>query len=156
MVGVSESRFTDPVQVESTTYEIVRRTHEVPIEWFLIKNILIDADSYDRYLRFESSQKQTEAWSANCVEFDYEAERDPDGTGKSFRTNFTSPEDTKIWEYFRTGDLLDLLDYDQNTHEVVEITVSESGSSLLLTVQDRLPHVPRESLVDSTEDTECA
>lgn len=151
MVGVSDTRFTDPVRKESTTYEIVRRTHEIPLSWFLIRNVIIDADSYDHYLRFDSFQEKAEAWSANYAHFDYESERDSDGKGKFFRINCTSPENKERWLHFWTQDILDLLDYGQSTHEVAKITVGDSGDGLLLTVQERLPHLPKDASVDSVE-----
>ena len=151
MVGVSDTRFADPVREESTTYEIIRRTHEIPLDWFLVRNIVITDHTYEEYLMYEDLQRKSEGWSVNDVQFDYETERDPDGKGKFFRINCTSPENTERWLHFWTQDILDLLDYGQSTHEVAKITVDDSGDGLLLTIQERLPHLPKDASADSAE-----
>ncbi|WP_161781667.1 hypothetical protein [Halorubrum coriense] len=150
MTGVSDTGFTDPVQKELATYEVRRRTHEIPLDWFLVRKDLVWFTSYDRHLKSDGSREEAEQWSIKYAEFDYSASRVADGTGKPFRMYCTDPEGTERRIHFRTHRVLELLDYDRSSFEMIEIVANDSNRGVLVTVQERFSVVPNESGVGSS------
>ncbi|UHQ95081.1 hypothetical protein [Haloterrigena alkaliphila] len=63
--------------------------------------------------------------AVEAVDFDYERSR---------KTNWHS----------RTHYLLRLLNYDEDTYEVVAVTPTDERSDVLVTIQERLPHLSTE------------
>lgn len=139
----TEPHFTDPIEKERTTHNVERYTHRVPLDWFLVASGRIDAWTYEHYIENEQLfEANADDYSAEAVEFDYEREPNPDGTGKPFRVLLVAPEEDETKCYSRTHYLLWLLDYDEDTFEVVSITPADDRDAVLVMVQERLPHIP--------------
>ncbi|MFD1527404.1 MULTISPECIES: hypothetical protein [Halobacteriales] len=138
----TEHHYTEPVETEQTQFGIDRFHHLVPLDWFLVALFEIDAWSYEFFLNnrglFEESHR------AITVDFDYDVDRNPDGTGKPFHILFRDSEGKESKCYPRTHYLLRLLDYDEETYEVVELTPTDGHDSVNVVIQKRLPHIPRE------------
>lgn len=142
----TEPHFTDPVKQEQTTYTIDRYTHRVPVDWFLVSTRRIDAWSYEHYVANEHQfEDQAANYGVEAVDFDYESDPNHDGTGKPFSIVLSDAEGDEMTCYSRTHYLLRLLDYDEDTHEVVAVTPVDERDGVLVTIQERLPHVPVES-----------
>lgn len=140
-----EHHFTDPVKTEETTYSIDRYTHHVPLNWFLVVSGEIDADDYEFYVdKQDLFDENVEDYAVQAVEFDYDRERNSDGTGKPFHVIYSGSEGVEQKCYSRTHYLLWLLDYNDDTDEVVAVTPTDERDGVLVTVQERLPHIPKE------------
>lgn len=140
-----EPHFTEPSKVEQTSYTIERYVHQVPLDWFLVVSSEIDAWSYEQYLEnVDVYEKKSENYSVRAVDFDYQTEPNSDGTGKPFNIVLVDAEEEETKCYPRTHHLLRLLDYDEATYEVVAVTSSDERDGVLVTVQEHLPHVPKE------------
>ncbi|ELZ19710.1 hypothetical protein C475_22234 [Halosimplex carlsbadense 2-9-1] len=141
----TENHFTDPVEIRETAYNIERCIHLVPLDWFLVVSGEIHAWTYEHYLDNEQHfEKRGGQYSIDNVYFEYESEPNPDGTGKPFKMRVIDPNDDEIKCHPRTHYLIWLLDYDEESYEVVRIDPTEERDAVLVTIQERLPHVPRE------------
>jgi hypothetical protein len=135
-----EHHYTEPTRTEDTRFGTDRFYHRVPLDWFLVVSGEIDAWTYEFFLDhrglFESD------YSVVSVDFDYDVNRNPDGTGKPFHVLFCDFEGEKRKCYPRTHYLLRLLEYDEDTYEVVVVKPTDEHEGVLVAVQERLPHVP--------------
>ena len=139
----TEPHFTEPVKREQTTYTIDRYTHRVPVDWFLVAAGEIDAWTYEQYVANEQQfDEKTVNHAVETVDFDYEREPNHDGTGKPFSILFSDAKGDETNWYSRTHYLLRLLNYDEDTYEVVAVTQTDERGGVLVTIQERLPHLP--------------
>jgi hypothetical protein len=150
-----EHHFTEPVDVESTTFNTQRYIHCIPVNWLTATDPSYNLDTYEFYLENRDLfSDAVESHRVESVEFEYDQEPVPDGMGKPFRVNLvvTAHEEGgagrkagEEWtRYSRTHYLLWLLNYDEDVYEVVRITPTDERDGLLVFVQEILPHVPFE------------
>ncbi|WP_254832612.1 hypothetical protein [Haloglomus salinum] len=140
----TETHFTEPIRSEQTAYEIERFTHRIPLDWFLVLAAEIDAWTYEHYLENQDLFEYTnDDYTVIGVDFEYEAEPVNDGTGKPFRIDVAKPTGEELTCSPRTHYLLGLLDYDEETEEVVAVVSTNERDGVLVTVQERLPHIPK-------------
>lgn len=150
-----EHHFTEPVDVESTTFNTQRYIHYIPVNWLTATDPSYNLDTYEFYLENRDLfSDAVESHRVESVEFEYDQEPVPDGTGKPFRVNLvvTAHEEGgagrkagEEWtRYSRTHYLLWLLNYDEDVYEVVRITPTDERDGLLVFIQEILPHVPFE------------
>lgn len=141
----TETHFTEPVKSEQTSYSIDRHIHRVPLDWFLVVSGRIDAWNYEHYQdNKDLFGEKPEQYTVEAVDFDYETEPNSDGTGKPFHILFNTPEGNEKKCYPRTHYLIWLLNYDEDSHEVVAVTPTDERDGTLVTIQERLPHIPTE------------
>ncbi|MFC4451901.1 hypothetical protein [Halorussus aquaticus] len=147
----TEHHYTEPIETEHTGFGIDRFYHRVPLDWFLVVSGEIDAWSYEFFL--EKGNLFERDYSIVAVDFDYDVDRNSDGTGKPFHVLFCDSEGEERKCYPRTHYLLRLLEYDESIYEVVAVNPTDEYDGVLVAVQERLPHVP-DSSVDALEDTD--
>ena len=150
----TEHHFTEPAKTEETTYTDERYVHRVPANWFVATEPSYNLDAYERYVENPELYPDVERQRVKSVGFDYEADPVGDGTGKPYTVIFVTTEDEESsagrkagdeWtRHSRTAYLLGLLDYDEDDYEVVRIVPTDEGDGVLVTVQERLPHLPKE------------
>jgi len=141
----SEPHFVEPVKTENTTYRIERFTHRIPIDWFLIATGRIDAWHYEFFLENKSLfEDEVDRYSVKEVAFNYEREPVSDGTGKSFHIILNDSKGGEMKLYSRSHYLNWLLEYDEDSYEVVAMFPADDRNAILVTIQERLPHVPTE------------
>lgn len=144
----TEHHYTEPTRIEHTGFGIDRLYHQVPLDWFLVISGEIDAWTYEFFL--ENRDFFERGYSVVGVDFDYDVDRNPDGTGKPFHVLFCDSLGEERKCYPRTHYLVWLLDYDENIYEVVEVSPTDKRNGVFVAVQERLPHVP-DYRVDSPE-----
>jgi len=135
-----EHHYTEPTRKEQTRFGTDRFYHRVPLDWFLVLSGEIDAWTYEFFL--ENRDLFECDYSVVAVDFDYDVDRNPDGTGKPFHVLFRDSEEDERKCYPRTHYLLRLLEYDEDTYEVVVVNPTDERDGVLVAVQERLPHVP--------------
>jgi hypothetical protein len=150
----TEHHFTESTRTEEMTYTDERYVHRVPANWFVATEPSYNLDAYERYVESPELYPDVERHRVESVGFDYEAAPVGDGTGKPYTVEFTTTEDEESsagrkagdeWtRHSRTAYLLGLLDYDKDDYEVVRIVPTDEGDGVLVTVQERLPHLPKE------------
>ena len=151
----SRHHFTEPVDIESTTFNTQRYIHRIPVNWLTATDPSYNLDTYEFYLENRDLfSDAVENHRVESVEFEYDQELVPDGTGKPFRVNLVVTADEnggagrkagEEWKrYSRTHYLLWLLNYDEDVYEVVRITPTDERGGLLVFIQEILPHVPSE------------
>lgn len=148
-----EHHYTKPTRTERTPFGIDRFHHRVPLDWFLVISGEIDAWTYEFFL--ENRDLFERGYSVVTVDFDYDVDRNPDGTGKPFHVLFCGSEGEERKCYPRTHYLLRLLEYDEDIYEVVSVNPADEHDGVLVAIQERLPHIP-DSRVYSLEDTDVA
>lgn len=136
----TEHHYTEPTRTEHTHLGIDRFYHRVPLDWFLVISSEIDAWSYEFVL--ENRDLFERGYSVITVDFDYDVDQNPDGTGKPFHLLFHDSEGEKRKCYSRTHYLLRLLEYDENVFEVVAVNPANENNAVSVAIQKRLPHVP--------------
>lgn len=145
-----DHHYTEPIQTEKTQLGVDRFCHRVPLDWFLVVSGEIDAWSYEHFL--DNRNLFERGYSVVTVAFDYDVDRNPDGTGKPFHVLFCDSEGGERKCHPRTHYLLRLLEYDEETYEVVAVSPTDGHHGVLVTIQEQLPHVPdsrNETLEDS-------
>ncbi|MFC7028537.1 hypothetical protein ACFQH8_16130 [Halomicroarcula sp. GCM10025710] len=110
------------------------------MDWFLVISGVIDAWSYEFFLEHKDLFEL--GYSVRAVEFEYNVDRNPDGTGKPFHILFRGTEGEERKCYPRTHYLLRLLEYDEDVYEVVAVNPTDIRDGILVAIQERLPHVP--------------
>ncbi|WP_133412121.1 hypothetical protein [Halalkaliarchaeum desulfuricum] len=135
-----DHHYTEPIRIEHTRFGIERFFHRVPLDWFLVLSGEIDAWSYEFFL--ENRDLFEDDYSVVGVDIDYDVDRNPDGTGKPFHVLFCDSEGEERKCYPRTHYLLWLLEYDENTYEVVVVEPTDERAEVVVAIQERLPHVP--------------
>ncbi|MDL0129239.1 hypothetical protein [Halobacterium salinarum] len=135
-----EYHYTEPTRTENTRFGTDRCYHRVPLDWFPVISGEIDAWTYEFFL--EHRDLFDSDYSVVAVDFDYDVDRNPDGTGKPFHVLFCDSEGEEKKCYPRTHYLLRLLEYDEDAYEVVVVKPTDEREGVLVGVQERLPHVP--------------
>jgi len=88
--------FTEPVDVESTTFNTQRYIHRIPVNWLTATDPSYNLDTYEFYLENRDLfPDAVERHRVKSVEFEYDQDPVPDSTGKPFRVNLvvTADED---------------------------------------------------------------
>jgi len=147
----TEHHYTEPTETEQTRIGIDRFYHRVPLDWFLVISGEMDVWSYEFFLENRDFFKR--GYSVVAVNFDYEVDRNPDGTGKPFHVLFYNSEGEERKCYSRTHYLLGLLEYDKDIYEVVGVDSTNKRDGVFVAIQERLPHVLA-SCEASPEDTD--
>lgn len=138
-----KAHFTEPVRTEQTAYGSKRWVHRVPLEWFLVFFGEIDTWDYEHYLEHRELFDDTARnHTLKSTRFDYGRQQNPDGTGKPYEMTLLTAKGEVARYYSRTHYLLWLLDYNEDTYEVVAISSSNDRDAVLVTIQDQLPHLP--------------
>ncbi|MDS0300932.1 hypothetical protein NDI76_19480 [Halogeometricum sp. S1BR25-6] len=147
--------FTEPVDVESTMFNTQRYIHRIPVNWLTATDPSYNLDTYEFYLENRDLfSDAVENHRIESVEFEYNQEPVPDGTGKPYRVNLVATTDEKggagrkageEWKWYsRTHYLLWLLNYDDDICEIIRITPTSERDGLLVFLQEVLPHIPSE------------
>ena len=150
----TEHHYTEPTKTEHTRFGIARFYHRVPLDWFLVISAEIDAWTYEFFL--ENRNLFERDYSVVAVDFDYDVDRNLDGTGKPFHIRFRDPEEVERKCYPRTHYLLWLLDYNEDIYEVVDVSPTDERDGVFVAIQERLPHVPDYRVDSRNTDTDLA
>ncbi|WP_066415292.1 hypothetical protein [Halorubrum aethiopicum] len=136
----TEHHYTELTRIEHTRFGIDLFYHQVPLDWFLVISGEIDAWTHEF---FRGNRDLFEGdYSVVAVDFDYDVDPNPDGTGKTFHVLFCDSVGKERKCYPRAHYLLRLLEYDEDIYEVVAVNPTDKRDGVLVAIQERLPHVP--------------